>query len=120
MKFFYKDPKFILVECRKCGGPLELDTNYETAHCTICGMQYLVQNVDKKKRIKRTRFEMVMDYVEKERDLKRRDNLEKTKIKQEKEVIEQKRVSRILLIYGIIFILMMVTGIILSSLCIIE
>lgn len=45
---FNKQPKLVVMECQKCSGALELDSNYETAHCTQCGFQYVVQNIDKK------------------------------------------------------------------------
>ena len=53
-------------------------------------MQYIVQNVDKKKKPKRTNFEMIMDFVERERDLKRKDKIELDKEKTIREKQDQK------------------------------
>ena len=50
MKVFSKEPKFMICECVKCGGPLEMDANFETAYCENCGRTYVVRNVDKKKK----------------------------------------------------------------------
>ena len=86
MKLFTKEPKFMSCECIKCGAPLELDVNYETAFCEKCRMTYVVRNVDKKKRRKRSNFEMVIDFIERERDLKRKDRIEIQKEKKEKEL----------------------------------
>ena len=61
MKVLSKEPKFMICECVKCGGPLEMDANFETAYCEKCGRTYVVRNVDKKKRRKRSRFEIVIE-----------------------------------------------------------
>ena len=120
MKLFNREPKFIIAQCPKCGGPLELDTNYETAHCQDCGMQYIVQNVDKKKKQKKTNFEMVMDFVERERDLKRKDKVERDKQKAIVEKQDQKNATIIVIVCGIIVFAMITTIIILTSLGILE
>ena len=120
MKIFNKEPKFIIAQCPKCGGSLELDTNYETAYCQNCGMQYIVQNVDKKKKPKRTNFEMIMDFVERERDLKRKDKIELDKEKTIREKQDQKNATIIAIICGIIVFVIIATLIILTSLGILE
>lgn len=120
MKLFNREPKFIIAQCPKCGGPLELDTNYETAHCQDCGMQYIVQNVDKKKKQKRTNLEMIMDFVERERDLKRKDRVERDKIKQVEDKQTRKDSIIIAIVCGAIVFTMITAIIILTSLGILE
>ena len=120
MKLFNRDPKFFIAQCPKCGGPLELNTNYETAHCQNCGMQYIVKNVDKKKKQKRTNFEMVMDFVERERDLKRKDKIEHDKEKAIQEKQDQKNAIIIAIVCVIIVFITIATLIILTSIGILE
>lgn len=115
MRIFKREPKFIIAACPKCNGPLELDTNYETAHCKECGMQYIVQNVDKKKRQNSGKFEMLMDFIEKERDLRRKDKVEKDKVKQEQKIKEDKNSKVILIVLGITIFVIIVTILILSN-----
>lgn len=116
--FKKKKPELTAVLCSQCGGPLELDANYETAHCQICGTQHVVHNFYKKKRQKRTNFEMVIDFIEKERDYKRKDRVEKKKIKTEQAQIareESKKANKYLLIFGIIFGVLMIVLFVLTE-----
>lgn len=120
MKLFKKEPKFIIAQCPKCEGALELDTNYETAYCTNCGMHYIVQNVDKKKREKRRNFEMVMEFLERERHLKRKDKAEKDKEK----IIIEKQNQKNSMIVGItcivITLIIIISIVMLTSIGILE
>lgn len=120
MKIFSKEPKFMTCECIKCGGPIEMDANYETAYCERCRMTYVVRNVDKKKRRKRSRFEMVMDFIERERDLKRKDKIEFQKETKEMELKDKKETNRLFIGLFIFLIVMLVTIVLLTSLGILE
>lgn len=68
------------------------------------------------KKQKRTKFEMLMDFVEKGRDLKRKDKVEKDKIKQEEKMIERKNEKLIFIVCAISFFIIMITITILVSL----
>ena len=120
MVIFDKNPKFIITQCLKCEGPLELDTNFETAHCQNCGMQYLVQNVNKKKKAKRTKFEMIMDFVERERDLKRKDKVEQDKRKEIIDKENRKNALIISIICGVVLLMIIVSLMIMTSIGILE
>ncbi len=90
MGILSKKPIYTRASCDECGGPLELDMNFETAYCNDCGMQFTIHNLKKKKRQKVSSFDRVMDYVEAGRTLKRKDKLDK----RERKEIEKKREDR--------------------------
>ena len=86
MSVFNKQPKFVAATCPKCGGVLELDSNFEVAYCSECGTQCVIQNL-KKKKMKKTSLDKVIDFVERQQQIKRQDKIEK----KQKEEEEQKK-----------------------------
>ena len=48
MNILNKKPEFIAATCPKCGGVLELDSNFEVAYCSNCKTQCIIKNVKKK------------------------------------------------------------------------
>ena len=68
----FKKIKFISAVCPNCKGNLELDANLETAFCQYCGAQCIVENAPKKQR-KQTKLEIVLDFVERQQSLRRKD-----------------------------------------------
>lgn len=90
MGIFKKKIQFVAAICPECQGHLELDANLETAFCQYCGAQCIVENAKKKKEKKQGKFEMLLGFIERQQDLRRKDRVEKQK-KKEAEEQERKR-----------------------------
>lgn len=93
MKFFSKEPKFTAAVCPRCGGRLELDSNYEIGYCKECGSQVIVQNVNKKYQF--DPIDKLTSFIDKQQSLIRQDKAELEKKamleKQQKLMIKEKR-----------------------------
>ena len=74
MKFFNKEPKFTAAICPRCGGRLELDSNYEIGYCKECGSQVVVQNV--KKNYLFDPIDKITSFIDKQQSLIRQDKIE--------------------------------------------
>ena len=82
MGIFKKQIKFVSAICPECKGHLELDANLERAFCQYCGAQCIVENAPKKER-KQTKLETVLDFVERQQNLRRQDKREEQRRKDE-------------------------------------
>lgn len=87
MGLFTRKIKFISAVCPNCKGNLELDANLETAFCQYCGAQCIVQNAPKKQR-KQTKLEIVLDFVERQQTLRRKDKQEELR---KRELLEEQQ-----------------------------
>ena len=83
-------------------------------------MQYIVRNVNKKKKQKRTNFEILIDFVERERDLKRKDKVEREKQTLLKEREEEKNGKVIAIVCAIIAFTIIISIVVLTSIGILE
>lgn len=97
MNIFNKKPEFIAATCQKCGGRLELDVNFEVAYCSECGTQSIIRNA--KKRVKRTPLDKIIEFTEKQCNVRRQDHqqaikLEEEKKKEKNKIREKKRLDR--------------------------
>ncbi len=84
MGFFKKGIKFVSATCPECKGHLELDANLERAFCQYCGAQCIVENAPKKAQ-KKNNLETVLDFVERQQNLRRQDKREQQRRKDEEE-----------------------------------
>ena len=93
MGIFKKQIKFISAICPECKGNLKLDPNLETAYCSKCGAQIIVQNAKKPK--KQGKLEIVFDFEERQQARRKQEKEEKQqKEENERERIEAKRAER--------------------------
>ena len=76
MGIFKKQVKFVSAICPECKGHLELDSKLETAFCQYCGAQCIVENAPKKQK-KQSKLETVLDFIERQQDLRRQDKQER-------------------------------------------
>lgn len=79
MSIFKKQIKFISAICPECKGNLKLDPKLETAICSKCGAQIIVQNAQKPK--KQGKLEIVFDFVERQQARRKQEKEEKLQIK---------------------------------------
>lgn len=93
MKFFSKEPKFTAAVCPRCGGRLELDSNYEIGYCKECGSQVVVQNV--KKNYIFDPIDKLTTFIDKQQSLIRQDKIENQRKleleRQQKLILKEKR-----------------------------
>ena len=93
MKFFNKEPKFTAAVCPRCGGRLELDSNYEIGYCKECGSQVVVQNV--KKNYIFDPIDKLTTFIDKQQSLIRQDKIEQERKleleRQQKIIFKEKR-----------------------------
>lgn len=93
MDLFNRKPTFTAAECPRCGGRLELDSNYEIGYCKECGCQVVVQNV--KKKYIMDPFDKLTSFIDKQQNLMRQDKMQyerKLELeKQQKLMIKEKR-----------------------------
>lgn len=93
MSIFKKQIKFISAICPECKGNLQLDPKLETAICSKCGAQIIVQNAQKPK--KQGKLEIVFDFVERQQARRKQEKEEKQqKEDAERERVEAKRAER--------------------------
>lgn len=132
MALFNRKPKFLSAKCPECNGNLILDSNMETATCSKCGNQCIVQNLQKNRN--KNSLDKVIGFVERQQNLKRKDKLEKAKNddsavdkiinfvekqqakKNEKEKKANKNATIIASIAGIILAIIIITMILLKHL----
>ena len=93
MKFFNKEPKFTAAVCPRCGGRLELDSNYEIGYCKECGSQVVVQNVNKKYQF--DPIDKLTSFIDKQQSLIRQDKIEQERKleleRQQKMIFKERR-----------------------------
>ncbi len=75
MSIFKKQIKFISAICPECKGHLRIDSNLETAFCQYCGAQCIVENAQKKTK-KQSKFELLLDFIERQQTLRREEKRE--------------------------------------------
>lgn len=93
MGIFKKQIKFISAICPECKGNLKLDPNLETAYCSKCGAQIIVQNAQKPK--KQGKLEIVFDFVERQQARRKQEKEDKQRKEEvERERFEAKRAER--------------------------
>ena len=102
MGLFNKNPKFIAAICPECKGHLELDSNLEMAFCQYCGAQCIVENV-KKKTKKKSKLELVLDFIERQQTLKRQDKAERQRREKEQEIERKEELKKTWWIYALVF-----------------
>lgn len=90
--FKKKKPEFVAAKCPECHGNLELDTNMETAFCSNCGAQCIIENLQRKRK-KETPLEQILDFVERRDALHRQDKQEKKREKERKEKEEAEKMK---------------------------
>lgn len=101
MGIFKKDVKFIAAICPECKGHLELDANLETAFCKHCGAQFIVENAPKKQK-KQGKLEMVLNFFERQQDLRRQDKKERQRKIDEEERKRKNHIKKFWWIYVLI------------------
>ena len=93
MKIFSRRPEFIAAVCPRCGGRLELDSNFEIGYCKEYGSQVIIQNVNKKYQF--DSIDKLTSFIDKQQSLIRQDKIElerKLELeKQQKLMIKEKR-----------------------------
>ena len=93
MNIFNKKVEFIAAVCPKCGGRLELDVNFEVAYCSNCGTQCIIRNA--KKRVKRSSLDKILEFAEKQNNVRRHDIQEYQRKKNEKKQLDEElRIQR--------------------------
>ena len=115
MGLFKKQVKFISAICPECKGHLELDGNLERAFCQYCGAQCIVENVQRKER-KRTNLETVLDFVERQQNLRRQDKQEQQRRRAEEEKKSEEFRKKHLWIFIALMVGVMVFGLVVSIL----
>ena len=115
MGLFKKRVNFISAICPECKGHLELDGNLERAFCQYCGAQCIVENLQKKER-KRTNLETVLDFVERQQNLRRQDRQERQRRKDEEERKEEEFRKKYLWVFIVLFVAIMALGLTLGIL----
>lgn len=91
MGLFKRKPKFIAAVCPQCGGNLEMDSQLQTATCTKCGAQCLVEDVQIRKPKKETPLQTVVGFVERQADFNRRDRAARRQQREEEREAKRKR-----------------------------
>ena len=124
MGLFKKQIKFVSAICPECKGHLELDSSLTKAFCQYCGAQCVVENAPKNAK-KRSGLETVLEFVERQQDLRRQDRRERERAEEEREraMEESDREQRenlrkywyIYLISGLVFFGCIITMLILSK-----
>ena len=103
MSIFKKKVNFIAAICPKCNGHLELDSKMETAFCQYCGTQCVVENAPKKKK-KHGKLEMVLDFFERQQNLRRQDKQEQQRRLEEEQRKHKEEVKRYWWVYVLVLI----------------
>lgn len=88
--FKKKKTEFVAAKCPECHGNLELDANMETAFCSNCGAQCIIENLNRKTK-KETPLEQILGFVERRDSLHRKDKQEEKREKERKEKEEEKK-----------------------------
>ncbi len=86
--FNNKKIEFIPAICPNCKCNLEIDSNFEVAYCTTCGLRCIINDKLGKKQ-KQTNLDKVISFVERQQNIKR-ELKRQEEIKQEKENEENK------------------------------
>jgi len=115
MGFFKKQVKFVSAICPECKGHLELDANLERAFCQYCGAQCIVENAPKRKQ-KQSDLERVLDFVERQQNLRRQDKQEKQRRKDEEARKEAEHNRRYWWVYIALLVGMIILSLILAVL----
>lgn len=93
MDLFNRKPTFTAAECPRCGGRLELDSNFEIGYCKECGSQVIIQNVNKKYQF--DPIDKLTSFIDKQQSLIRQDKIENERKleleKQQKLMFKEKR-----------------------------
>lgn len=85
MNLFKKEIKVTKLSCLECNKPLEIDSNFETAFCSNCGAKYVVENIKHRSR-KKSKYEITLDFIEKQQNILRKEKIERQRQKEEKEI----------------------------------
>ena len=106
MGIFKKQIKFVSAICPECKGHLELDSSLKTAFCQYCGAQCIVENAPKKEK-KQGKLEMVLNFIERQQDLRRQDKQEKQRRIDEEERERKEHLKRFWWLYLLIFVVLL-------------
>ena len=104
MNIFKKQIKFVAAVCPNCKGNLQLDANLETAFCQYCGAQCIVENTRKKHK-KQNALELLLDFIERQQDLRRQDKRERERKIEEQAQQQNQHLKK----YGWIYALTAIT-----------
>ena len=115
MGIFEKKVKFVSAICPECKGRLELDSNFERAFCQYCGAQCIVENAPKRKQ-KQSNLETVLDFVERQQNLRRQDEQERQRRKDEEERKQAEHTKKYLWAYILLLVAIMAFGLIVAIL----
>lgn len=80
--FKNKKVDFIPAICPNCKCNLEIDSNFEVAYCTTCGLRCIISDRLNKKQ-KQTNLDKVISFVERQQNIKR-------EIKRQEEIKQEK------------------------------
>ena len=104
--FGKKKPTFIAAVCPRCNANLEMDIELETAFCTNCNAPCIIENAERKsKKRPKKALDSVIDFVERQQALNRKDKEEARRRNDE--------LRKHSLIYGgAIFVILMIVAVI--------
>ncbi len=92
MGLFRKKINFVSAICPNCKGNLKLDTKLERAICQHCGAESIIENTPKQQK-QQGRLELVLDFIERQQEVRRQDKKER-QIKKEELKKEQEKQER--------------------------
>lgn len=78
--------RFQEARCPRCGGRLELDSNFEVAYCKDCGCQCVIQNTNKKPKDK---FDKIISLIDRQQEIIRQDDKEAEDKENKERLIKQ-------------------------------
>lgn len=112
--FKNKKVEFIPAVCPKCNCNLEVNSNFEVAYCSSCGLRYIISERLNKKQ-KQNNLDKVIGFVERQqnikRELKRQEEIKQEKQDEEYKLFWKKYWWIVILIFVSMFIFLMIMSI---------